>query len=579
MFDKSHTQHMFTMEPLATRLQVVTNLSEGTVLLDGRPTGALKAGEFQLEAVPVGRHTLQVNSKDVASASLRFEAVAGRAPQIEKTVEGKEVQAVAVSNLGQEARLVSTGTGSVTLDGRPAGELTRDGLVLGNLGPGTHAVRLQAGRDGLDYVIAVGDMPSLSVFMTANRDVGSLVVETREDDVRVFVDGERWPRSSQQGIVRINNLPVREHSIRVEKPGFKSPTPQKVAVSKGTLQRISFRLEPLPATLVLSGAMPQTQLSLDGRPIGTAQGNTRLPIVPGAHVLRLAKDGYVPKEIPIRVDPGGTFNLAKNDLLLNEVPRPSPAKPPAQPATVAEAPKPIEPAKTDDLRPPDVREWEQVQNNKDINRLEQFRKTYPKSPLSETAAHRIEAIEWENVRGSSDPKILQEFLNRHPRGEHSDEARKRVEQLEWAAVGRDNAESLRAFIRRFPTSDHTAEAKSLLSKVDEAQDVAAIRQALDRYSSAMSAKDVDEVTRIWKNAPTRVLTDQFKILREISVQMRLVSWKIEGDRATVQCLRTSTAHLAAKPRPEPPRTVPATVTLRRQGGAWVIEDVQAERAR
>ena len=79
----------------------------------------------------------------------------------------------------------------------------------------------------------------------------------------------------------------------MEKPGFKSPTPQKVAVSKGTLQRISFRLEPLPATLVLSGAMPQTQLSLDGRPIGTAQGNTRLPIVPGAHVLRLTKDGYV----------------------------------------------------------------------------------------------------------------------------------------------------------------------------------------------------------------------------------------------------------------------------------------------
>ena len=150
-----------------------------------------------------------------------------------------------------------------------------------------------------------------------------------------------------------------------------------------------------------------------------------------------------------------------------------------------------------------MREWEQVQNSKDINRLEQFRKTYPKSPLSETAAHRIEAIEWENVRGSNDPKILQEFLNRHPKGEHSDEVRKRVEQLEWAAVGRDNPESLRAFIRRFPTSDHAAEAKSLLSKVDETQDVAAIRQALDKYSSAMSAKDVDEVTRIWKNAPTR----------------------------------------------------------------------------
>ena len=79
--------------------------------------------------------------------------------------------------------------------------------------------------------------------------------------------------------------------------------------------------------------------------------------------------------------------------------------------------------------------------------------------------------------------------------------------------------------------------------------------------------------------PQELLTEQFKILRESSVQMRLVSWKIEGDRATVQCLRTSTAHLAAKPRPEPPRTDPATVTLRRQGGAWVIEDVQAERAR
>jgi len=95
----------------------------------------------------------------------------------------------------------------------------------------------------------------------------------------------------------------------------------------------------------------------------------------------------------------------------------------------------------------------------------------------------------------------------------------------------------------------------------------------------MSTKNVDEVTRIWKKAPTRLLTDQFKILRESSVQMRLVSWKIEGDRATVQCLRTSTAHLAAKPRPEAPRTDPATVTLRRQGGAWVIEDLQVDQAR
>ena len=575
--DRSNGELAFTLDPIPTKLQVVTNLNDGAVLLDGRAAGALKAGEFQLEPVPAGRHAVQVNSEDGVSALIRFEPVIGKLPQIEAAVEGKNVQTIAVSNLGPETRIVSTAHGSVTIDGRPVGQLTRDGLVVGNLGPGTHGLRVQAGRDTFDYVIATGDTPSVSVFLTANRDVGTLVVETREDDVRVFVNGERWPRSTQQGIVRINNLPVREHLIRVEKPGYKSPAAQRIAVGKGTLQRVSFRLDALPATLVLTGAMPQTEFLLDGRVLGTSRGNARFPVTPGDHVLGLSKDGYVPKEIRFRVEPGGAFNIAKSDLLLKEAPAPVKLQP--QPPTIAEAPKPAEPPKTDDSRPPDVRDWEQVQASRDINRLEQFRKTYPRSPLSELATRRIEAVEWEDVRNSKDPKILQDFLARHPKTEHLDEARKRMEQFEWASVPHDNVESLRAFIRRFPAGDNAAEARSLLSKLDEAQEVAAIRHALERYASAMSAKDVDEVTRIWKNAPTRVLTDQFKILREISVQMRPLSWKIEGDRATVQCLRTSTAHLAAKPRPEPPRSDQATVTLRRQGAAWVIENLQVDRAR
>ena len=122
----------------------------------------------------------------------------------------RESVAVAVSTAGNKARVNSSlGTTKVTLDGQPAGQPSADGLSFENLTAGAHELILGEGTGRRKVVLNAGPEPALTVFINSDRNVGTLVVVTGEDDVTVFLNGEEQQHKTQRGELRLLNLEVR----------------------------------------------------------------------------------------------------------------------------------------------------------------------------------------------------------------------------------------------------------------------------------------------------------------------------------------------------------------------------------
>src|SRR5439155_1020845 len=91
--------------PQAVRLS--SDITRGTVKLDDQTPGELKDGEFILDNLPWGKHTLEITSSP-AKAIIHFEAIRGSVPAITDAPSAKELKAVIVSSFRNRARIQAT---------------------------------------------------------------------------------------------------------------------------------------------------------------------------------------------------------------------------------------------------------------------------------------------------------------------------------------------------------------------------------------------------------------------------------------------------------------------------------------
>jgi serine/threonine protein kinase len=302
------------LQPLPQGVRVFTDLDAGKVTFDGQPAGEIQDGQFALDSVPPGRHSLQV-SAGREEAVIQFEVRPGAPAFITGPVTATELVAVLVSNLAGKAQVQSSLTGvKVSFDGRPAGETGPGGLDLGPVTAGNHELKLGEGRDERKMIFTVGAAPMLAAFLKSDRNVGTLVVDAGEDNVRVFLNNKEQRRSTRHGQLRIPNLPAREYVVKVLKDGFQSEPERRVEVRKGDETKVEFRLRPVPAvaSLVMKGAIAGAQVFLEGKPIGAVQPDGTFSasnLAPGDHTIELRKEQYKPKRIPKRFPPGETIQV------------------------------------------------------------------------------------------------------------------------------------------------------------------------------------------------------------------------------------------------------------------------------
>jgi serine/threonine-protein kinase len=559
----------FTLVPLPARLSVGANFTKATIAFDGSQLGQLRNGEFALDSVPEGTHSLDIHSSD-GQAALRFEYKAGQPPKILAPPSGAQIQAVVVSGYASTAEVqCDCASGEVTVDGKSAGQLQNHRLALTSLASGTHQLRVSA-PDGIrESVVSLQDSPSINLYVAADLDVGTLVVEAGQDGVQVLLDNRPQPTLTHEGIVRIP-APSKQYSVSVAKPGFRSPAAKSIEVKKGQLQRVSFDLLPLESTLEVRAGSPGIRVQIDGQSAGVtrADGSLRVDNVkPGAHTIDLSKDGYTPRSLPnFKFEPGATVTLGP-EAQLAALPTPTPTQP--NPAAVTPTPTP-------DPRALEAEEWNRLHDSQDINKFLEFIGKHPGDAYSTQAAARVEQIEWDNLQNNADPKAWEAFANKYPKSDRADPARKRSEQMEWSRVDKQNAGQIRAFLQHHAGNPDAAAALAAAEQAERlAADKRAISQVLTQYQQAFTSKNIDGMLALrpsLKGTPTeKNIREAFHQKQSIVLELTpLREADISGDSAVVQCRQTTQNQQGGD---KVPAAVTVTITLRRTGQSWVIKDI------
>ena len=331
--------------PLAVhaRLRILSDLDQGSVELDDEPLADLVEGQFVLDRVTPGVHVLKVAGKNGA-ASVPFEITADRQPSLTGTPITRNLAAVAVASLGNQARLFASSGGlRLTVNGQPQEDAGPAGADLTNFQAGLNEIRIGEGKDQRIVKQDFGVEPMLTVFLKSEVNLGTLIVSTAEDDVRVFVNGKEYPRKTLHGQIRIPT--IGNVNVRVAKGGFDEPAPMTAEVKKGTETRLEFvlRKTPVAATLRIAGGTPGAEVLIDERTVGVIDSDgvlSRQAVSPGDHTIELRKDQYVAKRYQRSFQTGQTVTISGAELLAVEIlPPPPPEK--NAPSLVKEIARPV----------------------------------------------------------------------------------------------------------------------------------------------------------------------------------------------------------------------------------------------
>jgi hypothetical protein len=177
------------------------------------------------------------------------------------------------------------------------------------------------GKDERKISFQVSTTPALTVFLSADRNVGNLLVVAGEDDATVLLNGRKYPRTTKHGQLVIANLEPKRYTVSVVKDGFQMAPPQEVGIQKGQGAKLIFALQPVPtvASLVIAGATPSAEVLLDGQSLGTIQQDGSFSasnIKPGPHTIAVRKDLFKPKELQRQFVAGESMRLTANEVAL-----------------------------------------------------------------------------------------------------------------------------------------------------------------------------------------------------------------------------------------------------------------------
>jgi serine/threonine protein kinase len=322
----SPRQVELTLQPLPTSLRIYTDFGTGQLMLDGTPAGELADGQFIKDDLGVGTHSLRLTAHG-AETTLDFETPAASMPKLNGPVKARNLECFVIASQGAKALVESSlWKFEVSLDGKATQPAGPTGLELDNLTLGGHDLVVQGlGGEQLNRVIETGPAPSLTIILRSNRDVGTLIVVTREDGVHVFLDGKEQRHTTLRGQLRILDLKPKEYRVRVFKDGYQQEPERPAQIEKGKETLLAFTLRAIPqsASLIIQGSLPGVEVLLDQNPIGTTGPDgsfSARSVIPGEHTVELRKAGYKSAQIRRNFTAGKTEQLTGRDISLEAAP-------------------------------------------------------------------------------------------------------------------------------------------------------------------------------------------------------------------------------------------------------------------
>jgi eukaryotic-like serine/threonine-protein kinase len=555
---KSTSEFSLVFQPLPQVVQVNTNFPSGQVFLDGHQAGALRDGQFSLSGVSPGAHTLRITS-GTAQFETEWQTATGALPQLQRPFTAKNVQATVIANLGRNGSIFcDCDAGAIKLDGNAVrGTKTgAQGIQLTDLQEGTR--RVSIGDRSL--LVDLKPNPALNVFLALDRDTGTLVIDANESGAKIYIDDRPYHRLTDRGL-RIP-LDVARYTIRVEKDGFRSSSPQTIDLAKGEDKQMAFVLEPIRPTLAIAGALPEAQVKVDGRVVGQtdSSGSFRAEVTPGNHVVELTKQDYSDVRLSLGFAPGRTVRPDRSQIAMSRVVK---APPVAAPATAT-----IE-SKAPESKPTDGQDWDRVRNSNNPDDLEDFIRKHPGSANINDARNRLAQL----------------------RSQLDAAAARQAEQAAWNRLDKTSKADLQDFLSQYGAGAHAPDARTLIAGIDKQEaekekeqeqanralaDSQLIARTLSAYEAAYNAKDLKAIQSVWQEMPKNMADAtrrEFGDAKSIGFQIRAIDKPmVNGDSATVNCNRTLSLTLKQGGRQEMPGER-VRVTLIRASSGWLIQSI------
>ncbi len=308
-------------EPALPVLKLSSDTGTGKVQFDDQPAVELGGAQWALDKIALGEHKLKFDGPQ-GDASFTFSADPAALPVINGRIVAKGVLAVIVGNLGSHLHVYCSEPGArISLDGQTPADVSQDGLELPPVSPGAHELALTHGNDQYKLDVDVGPVPTLATFLESGQNIGTLVVATGEDKVRVFLNGQLQKDITQGGQLRIPNLEPKDYVVKVAKSGFQELPEQRVRIRKGEQSRLTFNLQPIPhlATLSIQGGPAGAQVLMDQSALGTVQPDGSFSVAtvsPGDHIVELRKEHFKPKRLQKHFVAGVNVALTAADAAL-----------------------------------------------------------------------------------------------------------------------------------------------------------------------------------------------------------------------------------------------------------------------
>ena len=245
-----------TLEPQAQSLRILTDLEAGKIVVDDQPPADLQEGQFVLDHVQPGSHKVTVTSK-TGEGSFSFDIFPAKPPMITGPVTAKNLSAVVVASLGNQAHLVTNaGPLKLAVNGQPEADAGPEGVDLKSFQAGVDELVSGDGKDQRSVKESFGPAPMLTAFFKSD-------LEHRHVDC-LHRRGRRAGVREQQGVSEAHPARTVAHPDHRQVAGacgqgrLRAAPPQTAEVKKGDETRLEFKLKALPqfSSLQINGGTP-----------------------------------------------------------------------------------------------------------------------------------------------------------------------------------------------------------------------------------------------------------------------------------------------------------------------------------
>jgi Protein kinase domain/PEGA domain len=465
-------------------------------------------------------------------------------------------------------------------------------------------------------------MVGLLVRFVSRPHLSVLTVQSSPSGAEIEVDGRKCvtPNCS------FKLSPGATYSVKAGLKGYVSRS-QSVALTRD--QTISFELAqqtppqpavvpapapiqtPVMARFVLKGVHSGDQLFVDDVRLAASEPPGTWEVTPGSHRLRLMAGNQELVTDPRSFKANATVVLNRADFK-----QPAPATSEEQltwnrvnstgdPAAVEEFLRhyPNSSFRSQAESRLEALDWSKAGTSGSLRAYQEYAARYasPPGPHLPAAQAEIARLQWEAIQNTSDPVQVKRFLEQNPSAQYRDRGMALLDDLSWREAARKgDTASLKSYLTSYPAGKHKEEATVQLArltpeplaapvvqppqaptpvppappataKIDNAEDVNAIRGVLDSYKYAYDTKDLAKLQELWPDmSPKQVngLRTAFHDAGKVTLTYAITKGPdVAGNVAVVSFQQQIITNAAAKSQ--------VTMTLKKDGAnSWHITSIR-----